>query len=76
MKTCPRCKSNALEPKFIRYTQEYEGNLLIIDKVPAQICSQCGEIILSEKVADAIQCKIWSDSQPKRVEQVPVYEIA
>jgi YgiT-type zinc finger domain-containing protein len=76
MNTCPRCKSNALKPQLIRYTQEYEGNFLIIDKVPAQICSQCGEIILSEKTADAIQRKIWSDAQPKRIEKVPVYEIA
>jgi len=76
MTKCPRCKSEALEPQMIRYSQEYEGHFYIIEKAPVHVCAQCGEIILSESVGESIQRKIWSGAQPKRMEKVPVYEIA
>lgn len=76
MTKCPRCKSEALEPQTIRYSQEYEGHFYIVEKVPVHICSQCGEIILSETVAESIQRMIWSGAQPERIEKVPVYEMA
>ncbi len=76
MMKCPRCKNEALETQIIRYSQEFEGRFYIIEKVPALICAQCGEIILSESVAEAIQHTIWSGAAPERIEQVPVYEMA
>lgn len=76
MQRCPRCKTDALEAGTIRYSQEFEGNFYIIENVPVWICTQCGEIILSESVAEAIQDMIWSDAEPKRTIQVPVYEVA
>lgn len=76
MTKCPRCKSEALEQQTIRYSQEYEDHFYIIEKVPVHVCSQCGEVILSETVAASIQRMIWSGAQPERIEKVPVYEIA
>ena len=76
MKTCPRCKNDALQPRTIRYSQEYDGNFYIIENVSARVCTECGEIILSESVAEKIQRMIWSDAKPERTEAVPVYEVA
>ncbi|MFQ5343157.1 MAG: type II toxin-antitoxin system MqsA family antitoxin [Anaerolineae bacterium] len=76
MAMCPRCKSEALEPRTIRYTQEYKGRLYIIENVPAHVCMQCGEVILSEAVAEKIQRLVWSGAEPERTEQVPVYAVA
>ena len=75
MRRCPRCKSEALESQTVRYSQEFEGHFYIIEQVPAQVCRQCGEIILSESVAEKIQEMIWSGAKPNRTEQVPVYEV-
>jgi YgiT-type zinc finger domain-containing protein len=76
MEKCPRCKSAALVPQTIRYYQEFEGNLYIIEQVPARICEQCGEVILSETTAEKIQNLIWSGAEPERTRVVPVYEMA
>jgi len=74
---CPRCKNDeTLKAQTIRYSQEFEGNFYIIENVPAYICMQCGETILFESVAEAIQQIVWSGAKPKRTERVPVYEIA
>lgn len=76
MSMCPRCKSGTLEPRTIRYVQEYAGNLYIVENVPACVCMQCDEVILSEPVAEKIQQLIWSGAAPERTEQVPVYQVA
>jgi YgiT-type zinc finger domain-containing protein len=75
MKRCPRCKSDALKKRTIQYSQEFEGNFFIIEHVPAYVCEQCGEIILSETTAEKIQDLIWSGAEPERTRLVPVYEI-
>lgn len=76
MGRCPRCKSDSLEMQTIRYSQELDGEFYLIDHVPAAICGQCGEVVLSESVAEGIQQMIWSGATPQRTEQVPVYEMA
>lgn len=76
MTTCPRCKSEALEPRRIRYVQEYEDKLYIVENVPAHVCMQCDEVILSEAVAEKIQQIVWSGVEPEHTRQVPVYDIA
>ena len=76
MNRCPRCKSDALVAKKIQYSQEFEGNIYIMEQVPAYVCEQCGEIILSESMAEMIQELIWSGAKPQRTRAVPVYEIA
>lgn len=76
MERCPRCKVEALTFQMIQYSQEYEGHFYIIENVPARVCKQCGEIIISEPVAEKIQELVWSGVKLKRTEQVPVYEVA
>ncbi len=76
MDRCPRCKSDALVAQKIQYSQEFEGNFYIIEQVPAYVCEQCGEIILSESTAEKIQDLIWSGAKPQRTRSVPVYEVA
>jgi YgiT-type zinc finger domain-containing protein len=76
METCPRCKSGTLENRTIRYPQEFEGTFYIIENVPARVCTQCGEILISETVAEKIQQIVWSGAEPERTENVPVYDIA
>ena len=76
MKQCPRCKNEALTLETIRYSQEYQGKFYIVENVPAWVCGQCGEIIITETTAEKIQGLIWSGNEPTRTEQVPVYEMA
>ncbi|MBN2471319.1 MAG: type II toxin-antitoxin system MqsA family antitoxin, partial [Anaerolineae bacterium] len=40
--TCNVCKGS-LRPQHTTYTQWYEGRLIVIENVPAQVCEQCGE---------------------------------
>jgi len=72
---CALCKG-ATEGQFIRYVQEFEGRLVIIENVPAEVCTQCGEKFIAPEVAKKIQRLVWEQPSPKRSAEVPVYDLA
>ncbi len=44
-----------MEKTTISYTIDRKGYHLFIQKIPAYVCSQCGERYLEEKETEAIQ---------------------
>ena len=74
MTKCPLCKGR-LERKIVSYTQPYEGKLYVIEHVPADVCQQCGEIVLEPSTAKKIQNLVWS-GKPKGSLQLPVFDLA
>ena len=72
---CPFCKGEAKE-QLIRYVQEYDGQVVIIENVPAHVCAQCGEKLIRPEVAEKIQRLVWERPSPKRSATVPVYDLA
>lgn len=77
MKKCSVCKAK-LEEKKITYTQEIEGKVYVVSRVPALVCSQCGEQYLSPDTVDRIQDVVEKGElkKLKPVEQVPVFHFA
>ena len=73
--TCAFCKGE-LEERLIRYLSEFEGRVIIIENVPAQVCAQCGEKVFRPEVVEKIQRLVWEQPSPKRREEVPVYDLA
>ena len=42
---CAFCQGD-LDEKTITYPTEFDGRVVIVDNVPALVCSQCGEVAL------------------------------
>ena len=72
---CAFCKGNT-EERLISYVQEYKGRVVIIENVPAEVCTQCGEKFIGPEVAEKIQRLVWEQPAPKRRANVPVYDLA
>ena len=72
---CVFCKGD-LESKLIRYVQEYKGRVIIIENVPAEVCTQCHEPLLHPDVVERIQRVVWEQPTPKRQASVPVYDLS
>ena len=72
---CAFCKGNT-EERLITYVQEYKGRVVIIENVPAEVCTQCGEKFIGPEVAEKIQRLVWEQPAPKRRADVPVYDLA
>ncbi len=54
---CLMCKG-AMEKAAVSYTVDRKGYHLYIEKIPAYVCSQCGERYFEEKETEAIQSMI------------------
>ncbi|MEK6681957.1 MAG: type II toxin-antitoxin system MqsA family antitoxin [Nitrospirota bacterium] len=51
---CLLCKGE-MEKETVAYTVDRKGYHLFLEKIPAYVCSQCGERYFEEKEVDAIQ---------------------
>ena len=72
---CAFCQGD-LQEKLITYPTKYEDRVVIIENVPAQVCTQCGETVLRPDVAEKLQKIVWGKvPQPKTVE-VDSYDFA
>ncbi len=58
----------------VTYTLEINGQLIVIENVPARVNIETGEQFFSPETAEHLQRMIWRQSKPKRVIQVPVYD--
>ncbi|MDQ3004940.1 MAG: YgiT-type zinc finger protein [Chloroflexota bacterium] len=59
-------------PEKVTYTIEVDGQLTVIEHVPARVCLETGEQLFSAE----IQQLIFSKRKPTRVMEVPVFEFA
>lgn len=75
MRRCPLCGCE-LEKRMITHPQEYKGRIIILENVPAEVCRQCGEVLLRPEVLERVQEVVWSEAIPRRTAQVPVYDLA
>ncbi len=65
-----------LEDKRITHPQQYDGKIIILENVPAEVCRQCSEVLLSPDILERVQKLVWSAATPKRTARVPVYDFA
>ena len=72
---CNFCKGET-EERLIRYVQDFQGRVVVIDNVPAEVCAQCGEQFIQPDVGEKLQKIVWGEvPRPKKV-QVDSYDFA
>lgn len=62
------------EPKTIVHTVRYRGETVVIENVPAEVCSVCGDVLLSPETVRQIEVLLRTAPPPVRT--VPLYEYA
>jgi len=65
-----------LVERKVTYTLEVNGQLIVIENVPARVNLETDEQLFSPDTVEHLQQMIWEQRKPKRVIQVPVYEFA
>jgi len=75
-KTIQKTSKETLVERKVTYTLEVNGQLIVIENVPARVNVETGEQLFSPDTVERLQRVIWARRQPKRVIQVPVYEFA
>ena len=62
------------EAKEITHTVRHQGRIVVIDRVPAEVCSACGDVLLRPETILHIEELLRDNPEPVRT--VPVYKYA
>jgi hypothetical protein len=60
--------------KDVNYVMEEDGELVIIEKVPARVNPETGEQLFSTKTIQRLREMIKERKKPARVIKTPIYE--
>lgn len=58
----------------VMHTIRHRGQIMVIDHVPADVCSVCGDVLLRPDTVRKIEALLQDKNQP--VSTVPLYEFA
>ncbi len=62
------------EGRKIVHTVRFQGKVVVIDHVPAKVCSVCGDTLLNLKTTQRIEGMLQKTTKPEA--EVPLYEYA
>ncbi len=58
------------------YTLEVDGQIIVVENVPARVCVETGERFFSPDTIEHLQRLVWEGREPNRTIEVPVFEFA
>jgi len=67
------CPGEYEEQKIV-HTVHHQGQVIVIDHVPAEVCSVCGDVLLKPETVRRIETLLQTPTLP--VSTVPLYEYA
>lgn len=72
---CDMCGSPLMED-MVTYTIQLDEKLVVVEHVPAKVCTQCGERLYSPETVERLQTTVWEQRSPSRMLQTPVFDFA
>lgn len=66
--------SGEYEERLVVQTVRHHGQVIVIDRVPAEVCSICGDVLFKPETVRRIEALLEATAQPTRT--VPLYEYA
>ena len=60
------------EDRDIVHTVRHQGQVVVIDHVPAEVCSVCGDVLLKPKTVRQIEALLQTKTRPASM--IPLYE--
>lgn len=75
---CPRCGGKVTNA-MIDYPLVLKGKIVMLRNVPAEVCSQCGELVeaqLDSELKEKVRHLLESGSVPHGTVEIPVYYVA
>lgn len=61
------------EERPIVHTVRYQGEVIIIEQMPAEVCSVCGDVLLAPETVRRIEELLQGAKQPVRTAPVYLY---
>ena len=55
MKTCVVCGHTGFHPEHVDEVFRVDGDIILVEHVPAEICDQCGEATFSKETVEKVR---------------------
>ena len=65
-----------VEKKRVTFNYEEDNKFLLVENVPAEVCSKCGEKTYSPQVTDKLLRFAKDEFKPLKIIKVPVFNFA
>ena len=65
-----------VEKKRVTFSYEEDSKYLLVENVPAKVCTKCGEKTYSPEVTDELLRFSKNKFQPVKIVEVPVFDFA
>lgn len=62
------------EEHTVTYVLEQQGQVCIIEHVPARVCRETGERLFAPETVERLQQMVWAPGTPSRTVTAPVFE--
>ena len=76
MSNCTICGSDARQEKRVEEVFRIDGQYVLVDRIPANVCDRCGEQTFSRETADRIRLLVRGKAKPTKSIAVKVFEFA
>lgn len=72
---CDLCGS-PMTDQVVTYTLQLGDKLVVVEHVPARVCTQCGERLYAPETVERLQKTVWEKKTPSRVVETQVFDFA
>ncbi|MCK6627272.1 MAG: YgiT-type zinc finger protein [Anaerolineae bacterium] len=76
MFVCHVCGSNEAREETVNEIFFVEGKFVLVENIPATICTRCGEPTFSRETTEKIRQMVHGETQPVKSIKVDVFEFA
>ncbi|MBI3578911.1 MAG: YgiT-type zinc finger protein [Ignavibacteriales bacterium] len=71
---CHGCGSTESHRKLISQTFQVEGRPVLVENIPATICSRCGEAIFDVDIVERVRRMVHGEVKPVKSVSMDVFE--
>ena len=73
---CHICGGESAREEFVSEVLEVGGRRVLVERIPAQVCTRCGEATVSRQTTERIRLLVQGAGSPSRTEPLEVFELA
>ncbi|MBK9009144.1 MAG: YgiT-type zinc finger protein [Anaerolineae bacterium] len=73
---CHVCGSTEYREEVVNEVFQIDGKPVLVEKIPAQVCTRCGEEIFSRETTEKVRLLVHGKAKPIKSVQVDVFAYA
>lgn len=72
---CHVCGNTTARSELVSEVFTVEGRRVLVEKIPAQVCTRCGESTFSREVTEKIRVLVHGEAAPARTVPLDVFAL-